>query len=163
MQNDWVKTVRTGSVSLSLCVSEQIGYFVIHISVRLSVCLPVCVFKQLNFCPFVCLFACLCVQTGKCLSVCLFVCLFVCSNGQMSVRLSVCLPVCVFKQQNGCLFVCSNVWITVRLKQKQQDATFQKINKICCTIIRETWVPQNYPKGEQLDAVGVHICEFCKP
>ena len=84
-------------------------------SVRLSVCLYVCLYVYLSVClPVylsVCLYDCLsvCLNVSICLSVCLFVCLSV----YMSVCLFVCLHVCMYFRLSVCLSVCLSCFICI--------------------------------------------------
>ena len=77
------------------CVSG----LVLHVSLRLCVCLSVCLYVRVS--------VCLCIYVSVCLSVCLSVCPSVCR----SVGLSVCLSVYLFVY----LSVCLSIYLTMTL------------------------------------------------
>ncbi|XP_051796244.1 lethal(3)malignant brain tumor-like protein 4 isoform X2 [Acanthochromis polyacanthus] len=90
------------SVRLSVCPPVCLST---SLSVHLSVCPPVCLSTCLSVCPPVCLSTSLSVCPPVCLSVHLSVCPPVC----LSTSLSVCPPVCL----STCLSVCLSVHLSV--------------------------------------------------
>ena len=83
------------TVYLSSCrlgLSEFI--YPVHLSVSLSVCLPLCLFASLSVCLFASVCLPLCLSVCFCLSVCLSATLSVCLC--LSVYLSICLSVRLF-------------------------------------------------------------------
>jgi len=78
------------------------------VSVPVSVCLCVYVFKSV--CLRVCVFACRCVDVSMCRCVSVSVCLYV------FVSMCLCLRLCVCVYMRMCLCACVMIWVIVRVR-----------------------------------------------
>ena len=122
----WSPLAQRSRYTFYCCVSSDIkaSHILVQVdgSIRLSVCLCVCVCMSVCLCVCVCMSVCLCMYV--CVSVCMSLCLSVSSDIKAShilvqvdgsIRLSVCLCVCVCMSVCLCMYVCVSVCMSLCL------------------------------------------------